>query len=58
VQLYDKDGRDFARVSLRPWQCGGTSRLLYDGPVNGEVKKPEPEKPAEVERKPYQPKTG
>ena len=56
--VYDKGGRDFVRVELGPWHGRGTSRLLYDGPVNGEPEakpEPAPEKPARVE---YQPKTG
>lgn len=33
--LYHKNGTDYARVSLIPWQGNGTDRLLYDGPVAG-----------------------
>ena len=33
--LYEKDGRDFARVSLAQHHGHGTERVLYDGPVGG-----------------------
>lgn len=36
VQLYEKDGVDYARVSLRPWHGRGRDLDLYHGPV-GEV---------------------
>lgn len=35
VRLYEKDGTDYARVSLRRWYGAGTERELYDGPVGG-----------------------
>ena len=35
VSLYERDGMDFARVELTPWHGRGTSRVLYDGLVNG-----------------------
>jgi len=36
VRLYvNADGVDRARVSLVPWHGAGTSRVLYDGPVDG-----------------------
>jgi hypothetical protein len=35
VSLYERDGIDYARVSLTPWQGAGTDRVLYDGPVSG-----------------------
>ena len=35
VNLYEKDGTDYATVSLAPWHGVGTSKLLYEGPVNG-----------------------
>jgi len=37
VSLYERDGRDYARVALTPWHGRGTSRVLYDGPVNGDT---------------------
>jgi hypothetical protein len=36
VDLYERDGIDWARVSLRPWHGRGKSVELYDGPVSGE----------------------
>jgi hypothetical protein len=33
VELYDRDGKDFARVSLMPWHGHGTNAIIYDGPV-------------------------
>lgn len=36
VTLYERDGRDCACVQLRPWHGAGVSRVLYDGPVDGE----------------------
>jgi hypothetical protein len=35
VDLYERDGCDFAQVSLIPWQGNGTTRVIYDGPVSG-----------------------
>ena len=35
VDLYQHDGRDFAQVTLIPWHGNGTTRVIYDGPVNG-----------------------
>lgn len=35
TELYERDGRDYARISLVPWQGLGTVRVLYDGPVDG-----------------------
>lgn len=35
VELYTRDGKDFAHVYLMPWQGAGTRRELYDGPVSG-----------------------
>lgn len=35
VDLYERDGVDYARVTLKPWQGQGTRRDLYDGPVSG-----------------------
>jgi hypothetical protein len=34
--LYERDGIDYARVMLEPWHGAGTTRVLYDGPVNPE----------------------
>lgn len=36
VELFERNGRDYARVSLRRWHGHGTERVLYDGPVSGE----------------------
>jgi hypothetical protein len=36
TRLYEKDGQDYALVSLEPWQGAGVSKVLYDGPVGGE----------------------
>lgn len=35
VSLEHRDGKDYATVELRPWHGRGTSRVLYDGPVDG-----------------------
>jgi hypothetical protein len=35
VQLYERDGVDYARVTLQPWHGSGTRKDLYDGPVSG-----------------------
>lgn len=35
VYLYERDGVDFAAVSLMKWRGAGTERVLYDGPVSG-----------------------
>ena len=35
VQLYERDGVDYARVALMPWHGHGAQRELYDGPVSG-----------------------
>jgi hypothetical protein len=34
--LYEREGVDYARVSLRPWHGNGTSQLIFDGPVSGQ----------------------
>lgn len=31
------DGQDMARVELIPWRGAGVSRLLYEGPVRGDL---------------------
>lgn len=31
---YEKDGTDYVRVELTTWHGVGTSKLLYDGPMN------------------------
>lgn len=35
THLYEKDGKDMARVTLERWRGRGTSRILYEGPVSG-----------------------
>ena len=35
VNLYERDGIDYARVALKPWRGYGVQHELYDGPVNG-----------------------
>lgn len=35
VELYERDGVDYAHVSLRPWQGRGIDREIYNGPVGG-----------------------
>jgi len=35
VSLYERDGRDYARVQLGRWHGAGTDQLIYDGPVDG-----------------------
>ena len=35
VTLEERDGVDFARVTLEPHHGAGTFRALYDGPVSG-----------------------
>ncbi|KKL80373.1 hypothetical protein LCGC14_2005410 [marine sediment metagenome] len=35
VFLYEKNGRDYAEVSLKPWQGCGSNRLLWEGPIDG-----------------------
>jgi hypothetical protein len=35
VSLYERDGIDYARVSLTLWHGAGQDVLLYDGPVSG-----------------------
>jgi len=36
VELYQKDGIDYAKVCLTKWRNGaGDYKLLYDGPVSG-----------------------
>ena len=37
VQLYEREGIDYARVYLKPWHDNGSNRELYDGPVSGQV---------------------
>ena len=34
VDLYVKDEQDMARVRLVPWKGAGTTRILYDGPID------------------------
>jgi hypothetical protein len=36
THLFVKDGKDWARVELRPWYGAGTNRTLFEGPVSGE----------------------
>lgn len=35
VELYERDGVDWAIVSLVVWHGQGTNRVLYNGPVSG-----------------------
>jgi hypothetical protein len=35
TELYHRDGVDYARVRLLPWNNMGVERTLYDGPVGG-----------------------
>lgn len=35
VMLYEREGKDYARVRLTPWNGAGVERTLYDGPVGG-----------------------
>ena len=35
VWLYEKDGRDYASISLMPWRGAGKDVAIYDGPVDG-----------------------
>ena len=35
IEIDDRDGVDWARVSLAKHHGHGTSQLLYDGPVGG-----------------------
>lgn len=35
VELREVEGKDFAHVSLEPWQGRGISQVIYDGPVEG-----------------------
>lgn len=35
VDLYERDGKDYARVSLVPWHGHGVTRELFNGPVDG-----------------------
>ena len=35
VALYERNGCDYALVTLIPWHARGVSRTLYDGPVSG-----------------------
>jgi hypothetical protein len=35
--LYERDGQDYAEVTMQPWHGSGTRYLLYRGPV-GEYK--------------------
>ena len=32
---YEKDGNDWVRVSLMPWNGAGLSHVLYEGPISG-----------------------
>jgi hypothetical protein len=36
TELYEKGGRDFARVSLIPWNGEGINSIIYEGPVSGD----------------------
>lgn len=33
VQLYDRDGEDYAVIRLTRWHGVGVERTLYDGPI-------------------------
>jgi hypothetical protein len=35
VQLYEKDGVDYANVIMKPWHGVGNFKVLYSGPVSG-----------------------
>lgn len=35
VSLTERDGVDWAYVTLEPWHGTGDSRVIYDGPVSG-----------------------
>src|SRR5438105_4643588 len=35
VELYERDGMDYARISLAPHRGVGVNRLLFDGRVDG-----------------------
>ena len=35
VELFVKDGVDWAVVGLTTWQGAGITKVLYDGPVSG-----------------------
>lgn len=37
VRLSEKDGVDYATVSLQSWKGKGVSLLLYDGPISGPI---------------------
>jgi hypothetical protein len=37
VTIEARTDGDYAVVELRPWQGQGTSRVLYNGPVSGQV---------------------
>jgi hypothetical protein len=35
VTLYERDGRDYARIGFITWHGAGRDLTLYDGPVSG-----------------------
>lgn len=39
VDLFEKNGKDYATVRLVAWHGHGTNEILYNGPVEGPTKK-------------------
>lgn len=37
TELYHKEGKDYCRISFKPWQGQGANRIIYEGLISGKV---------------------